>query len=59
MELEGAHNLALILRSGVYALCVKGEVVYVGKAKNFLNRVYTHRSQWQAKRKADGKDGTK
>ena len=51
MELQGALDISTTLRSGVYALCVKGEVVYVGKAKNFLNRLYTHRSQWQAKRR--------
>ena len=51
MELAGAVSLSLVLRSGVYALVCRGEVMYVGKAKNFLNRLYTHRSQWQAKRK--------
>jgi excinuclease UvrABC nuclease subunit len=30
--------------SGVYALCLQGQVVYVGKSKNILARISTHRN---------------
>lgn len=44
MKLEGFVDVSTVLRAGVYALCWRGEVVYVGKSKSVLGRVYTHRS---------------
>lgn len=44
MVLEGAVDVSQILRSGVYALCAKGAVIYVGKAKGLYSRIYTHKN---------------
>jgi len=35
-------NLSGILGPGVYALCWQGEIVYVGKAKVLIQRLYAH-----------------
>lgn len=51
MKLEGFHDTSDLLKGGVYALVYRREVVYVGKAKRMLNRVYAHLSIWAAKRK--------
>lgn len=51
MQLEGFTNASDVLRSGVYALCAKGVVIYVGKSKAMLARINSHRSIWAAKRK--------
>lgn len=48
--LEGFTDASTILRAGVYALVYRSQVVYVGKSKNMLTRVYTHKSMWSAKR---------
>lgn len=44
MELGGFIIASDILKSGVYALAYRGEVVYVGKSKCMLGRIYSHRS---------------
>lgn len=44
MQLSGFQEVSEVLASGVYALVSKGEVVYVGKSKCMLTRVYSHRS---------------
>lgn len=44
MQLEGFEDLSTILRGGVYALCWRGKVVYVGQSKACLSRIYTHKS---------------
>lgn len=49
MELGGFINASEILRSGVYALVWKGEVVYIGKSKAMLVRIYSHRSAARGK----------
>ncbi len=51
MQLEGFTEVSEILRCGVYVLVLKGRVVYVGKSKSMLVRVYTHRQVWSAKRR--------
>lgn len=55
MELSGFADISGCLRCGVYALCAKGQVVYIGKSKAMLVRVYTHRNNYQSKRR--GKQG--
>lgn len=50
MELSGFVNISAVLQTGVYALVYRGEVLYVGKSKRMLGRVYTHLSMWGAKR---------
>lgn len=54
MVLEEFTNVGLILQAGVYALVSKGKVIYVGKSKGMLSRIYTHRSNWVARRKGRG-----
>jgi excinuclease UvrABC nuclease subunit len=49
MQLEGFTEVSAMLSGGVYALVHKGNVVYVGKAKVMLGRVYTHRVAWGKK----------
>lgn len=44
MQLEGFHNISESLKCGVYALCQSGVVVYVGKSKCMLVRIYSHRN---------------
>lgn len=51
MKLEDFTEVGDILRSGVYALCAKGVVIYVGKSKSMLGRIYAHRQAWQNKKK--------
>lgn len=46
MQLDGFQEVSQVLRAGVYALCHRGQVVYVGKAKTLLSRVAAHRSMW-------------
>lgn len=55
MELEGFIDVSRILQGGVYALVHRGVVVYVGKSKVMLGRVYSHRVAWGKKsQKAQG-----
>jgi excinuclease UvrABC nuclease subunit len=51
--LDGFTDITPILRCGVYALCKRGVVIYVGKSKSIYARVYTHRHF--ANRAAKGK----
>ena len=44
MQLEGFTNISESLRCGVYALVMKGKVIYVGKSKCMLVRIYSHRN---------------
>lgn len=50
MRLDGFTDVSTILAAGVYALVYNGEVVYVGKSKSMLGRVYTHAKMWRDKR---------
>lgn len=54
MQLEGFVDVSAMLSGGVYALIHHGNVVYIGKAKVMLGRVYTHRVAWGKKRPAEG-----
>ncbi len=49
MQLEGFVDASAMLSGGVYALVHRENVVYVGKAKVMLGRVYTHRVAWGKK----------
>lgn len=51
MVLEGFDEVGDILRSGVYALCAKGVVIYVGKSKSMIARIGAHRRAWIDKKK--------
>lgn len=42
VEEYGFLNITKLMHCGVYALVKKGEVVYVGKSKQPLMRIYTH-----------------
>lgn len=44
VELEGFSDVSDMLQAGIYALVAHGKVVYIGKAKSMLVRVYTHRN---------------
>lgn len=44
VALEGFSDVSQILQGGVYALVLRNEVVYIGKAKCMLVRTYTHRN---------------
>lgn len=55
MQLEGFTDVSASLKSGVYALVAKGQVIYVGKSKAMIARIAAHRQAWIAKRK--GKAG--
>lgn len=44
MRLEGFVDVTAILQSGVYALVLRGEVVYVGQSRVMLARVGNHRT---------------
>lgn len=46
MQLEGFADVSVSLRSGVYALCAKGVVIYVGKSRAMIARVNAHRRAW-------------
>lgn len=50
MELAGFTQIGKILQSGIYALVYRREVVYVGKSKTMLVRIYSHRNAWGDKR---------
>jgi excinuclease UvrABC nuclease subunit len=56
MELEGFLNVGQILRSGVYALVHRREVVYVGRSKTMLVRIYSHRNIAADKRRGKNKE---
>lgn len=43
LKLDGFDDVSTLLRSGVYALCKRGVVIYVGKAKGLYSRIYTHK----------------
>jgi GIY-YIG catalytic domain len=43
MNLEGFTDVSGLLRSGVYALCKRGVVIYVGKSKSLYARIYAHK----------------
>ena len=45
----GFVDITQVLRAGVYLLAHQGTVVYVGKAKVMLGRVYSHRVKWGTK----------
>jgi excinuclease UvrABC nuclease subunit len=48
---DGFLDVSPLLRCGVYILTLRGKVVYVGKAKQMLARIYQHRELWvQARR---------
>lgn len=51
MQLAGFTEISPALRSGIYVLCAKGVVVYVGKSKAMLARINSHRTGWIDKRK--------
>lgn len=53
LELEGFVDASAMLRCGVYALVYRGVVVYVGKSKCMLGRVYGHRSNYTSKRRKE------
>ncbi len=42
MEEHGFWNISKLMHCGVYALVKKGVVVYVGKSKQPMMRIYTH-----------------
>lgn len=44
MVLDGFIDVSQTLRGGIYALISHGEVVYVGKSKCMLVRIYSHRN---------------
>jgi len=44
MELAGFIGVGEILRAGVYALVWRGRVIYIGKSKKMLVRIYSHRA---------------
>jgi hypothetical protein len=46
-------DVGVLLKPVVYALTLRGEVVYIGKAMNGLTRLYTHQYNWR--RYAQGK----
>lgn len=52
MQLSEFTEVSVILQPGVYALCMKGQVIYVGKAKNLYSRIYTHRNLSKKDRKS-------
>lgn len=49
MGLAGFVDVSAMLSGGVYALVHRGNVVYVGKSKVMLGRVYSHRVAWGKK----------
>ncbi len=51
VELSGFIDVSAVLQGGVYVLVHRGEIVYIGKAKRMLNRVYAHLSIASAKAK--------
>jgi len=51
MQIDGFDEASIMLRGGVYILSLRQKIVYVGKSKCFLERVYTHRNAWKSKRR--------
>ena len=51
MQLDGFADVSGVIRSGVYALCAKGTVIYVGKSRAMIARINTHRRAYIDKRK--------
>lgn len=49
--LEGFTEVSAVMRSGVYVLAFRGEVVYVGQSKSMYSRIYTHRNLWNQSRR--------
>ena len=49
MTHEGFTDVSGLLRGGVYMLLHYGTVVYVGKSKVMLGRIYSHRAAWGRK----------
>ena len=48
---DGFQEISAIMRSGVYILAFKSEVVYVGQSKSMYSRIYTHRNLWNQSRR--------
>lgn len=48
--MNGFIDISAALRGGVYLLKHRGVVVYVGKAKVMLTRIYSHRKVWGDRR---------
>jgi len=46
---DGFIDVSGMLRGGVYMLLHRGVVVYVGKSKVMLGRIYSHRVAWGRK----------
>ena len=57
-KFEGYVDISLVLRAGIYLLCYRGQVVYVGKSKSMYSRIYTHRNQWNNIRRGKSKAPT-
>lgn len=51
MNFDGFNDVTPVLKTGVYILVAKGQVIYVGKSKKMISRVNNHRSVWAEKRK--------
>jgi excinuclease UvrABC nuclease subunit len=51
MQLEGFVDVSPLLKAGVYLLAAKGKVIYVGKSRAMIARIYTHRNLYISKRK--------
>lgn len=51
--MDGFLDCSSMMQGGVYVLVHRREIVYIGKAKSFLSRIYTHRSVWSRTRKGD------
>lgn len=51
MRVDGFEDVSLMLRPGVYLLLYRGAVVYVGKSKSMLGRIYAHKNLWAEGRK--------
>lgn len=47
--MEGFVDVSAVLRQVVYILLHQGTVIYVGKAKVGLGRLYSHRVAWGSK----------
>ena len=52
MHLEGFFECSALLGAGVYLLCRKGEVVYVGQSNRAYARIYAHKNAWRSVRVA-------
>lgn len=51
MKVSGFLDVSSLLGPGVYALCRWKEIIYIGKAKVVLHRVYAHRNALERMRK--------